>query len=98
MIDRLNGVRKDDVNPIFQLAEGRQSVDYLKVPEDLDPFTDESLLDPVDSNTQEEVEGPIDSMLQDATESGIPKVNQVDLQRIVYDRKEVFWVSFSSGP
>lgn len=53
MVDRLNSIVPQHPTTTPQLSESRPRVDYNTAHNDLDPFPDPSLLDPIDDDQQE---------------------------------------------
>lgn len=98
MVARLNRTTNDAVEPVMEIFENRTRVDYYRVKEEVDPFPDPSLLDPVDSDQSEDVETAVSKRLQDAFDNGFPEEKQQELTTIVKDRINVFRVSLSAGP
>lgn len=98
MIARLNRVTNDSVEPVIHPDDNRHHVDFFKVREEADPFPDASLLDPLDADQHDEIQEALESMVQDAKKNGLPGHREAELRRIIFDRKDIFRVSFSSGP
>lgn len=96
MIARLNRIEGDIT--LNEQDTTRPHVNYYSVREEEDPFPDSSLLDPIDSSQESEINDSLIRMMDTASKNGLSEIETEELSKIVNEHKNIFRVSFSSGP